>query len=374
MKRRKYIIFSLIALLAVASVVFFVSVNTTPQIKTFYGEYDYDPSNIYESVGAHSYVFAGTVEEILGVEYPNRSTCVLENGEEVEIDGNMYTKLRVKITECIKGGLPVGETKTMLKLGGYDADDNAYYLCSGDTYPQLGSEYIFLAEEKEDGIIVVAADYATIPLDNNGSAIASYSTETVLTRQSVIDEYIDAYEHEIPLGENPSEDSCEMDVSISVGGKDELTDEAYEVSRSARSDDIISTVESIVTEHCNAEISQIAVEPSVTSGCNCLTMVLSEGSVEDVRVSNCDNLYFALEKYSFTTGEIKEFSITLKDNTGEDIIYMSGNFDFGDYSMWINQDVNEIVLDTGPVRTTGDSSDVYVENSDYEETIDSIYD
>lgn len=85
MKRRKYIIFSLIALLAVASVVFFVSVNTTPQIKTFYGEYDYDPSNIYESVGAHSYVFAGTVEEILGVEYPNRSTCVLENGEEVRL-------------------------------------------------------------------------------------------------------------------------------------------------------------------------------------------------------------------------------------------------------------------------------------------------
>ena len=283
MKRRKYIIFSLIALLAVASVVFFVSVNTTVNagnetVKTVQEYLDKNEKIDYSYVDLKDGVLTVSLNS-KGVGY-----CTMED---------------VQATQYIYDAIHAAGTS-----GG--VDDVQIYI-----------------------------------YDTTGEKIY---------------------------------DSCEMDVSTPVEGKDELTDEAYEVSRSAQSDDIISTVESIVTKHCNAEISQIAVEPSVTSGCNCLTMVLSEESVEDVRVSNCDNLYFALEQYSFTTGEIKEFSITLKDNTGEDIIYMGGNFDFGDYSMWINQDVNEIVLDTGPVRTTGDSSDVYVENSDYEETIDSIYD
>ena len=168
------------------------------QIQTFHGEDLYDYENKYEAVGAHSYVFVGEVVEIVGTEYPFQYTQTFESGETMEIKGNPYTRLRVKITQSIKGGLPIGETSEMLKLGGYDAETDTYYLCEDDTFPQTGCEYVFLAEKDEADTWIVAAPQTTIPLNSEGSAISSYAPEPQPDRQTIIAQYIDAYEHEIP--------------------------------------------------------------------------------------------------------------------------------------------------------------------------------
>lgn len=177
------------------------SLTDAIQIRTFHGEDLYDYENKKEAVGAHHYVFAGEVVEILGAEYPFRYTYAFENGEVMTVDGNIYTHLRVKITENIKGNQPVGTTKDILKPGGYDAADDTYYLCELDTYPQVGAEYVFLAEENGEGILIVAAPQSTIPLSGTDGSIASYSAEPPASRQAVIDEYMEAYRNEIPLSE-----------------------------------------------------------------------------------------------------------------------------------------------------------------------------
>ena len=46
------------------------SLTDAIQIRTFHGEDLYDYENKKEAVGAHHYVFAGEVVEILGAEYP----------------------------------------------------------------------------------------------------------------------------------------------------------------------------------------------------------------------------------------------------------------------------------------------------------------
>ena len=170
-------------------------------IAVMIGELTYNPSVLEEAVGAHDYVFSGVVTEVVGTEYPYRHTYTFDSGEEAVVDGPQYTRFQVEITENIKGDLTVGDTMDARKLGGYDAEDGIYYMCEGDTLPQAGHEYLFLAVSVRDGIIRIASPESTIPLDAGGDAISIYNVEAVPDRQAIMDRYMEAYQNEIPCEE-----------------------------------------------------------------------------------------------------------------------------------------------------------------------------
>lgn len=164
------------------------------------------------------------------------------------------------------------------------------------------------------------------------------------------------------------------DVSAIVEGKDQLTNENYIGNNSARSNNIISTLESIFTEHCKAEISEIAVEPSTILSGNCLTVVLTENNIEDVTASTMERLHEELEAYSFTTGKIKQCDVTVQDTTGETIIYMGASYDYGNCSIWFHPDYLDILADNGPPAITDDSVPTEsAEQSSFVETTESTY-
>lgn len=115
-----------------------------------------------------------------------------------------------------------------------------------------------------------------------------------------------------------------------------------------QADGVIADLEAIVTKACNAEITQLEIENSEISGKKRLTLVLAEEDVHDIMLSSLDCLFFAeLKPYCVPAG-IQLCSITLKDSADETIMEMTGNFESRSSSTWINPDVQEIVVDTGP--------------------------
>ena len=118
---------------------------------------------------------------------------------------------------------------------------------------------------------------------------------------------------------------------------------------------IISTMESIVAEHCNAEISQIEMQDKTDYYGSCLTMVLVEDDVRDITMYGLDILYMALEEYS-VTGRIGTCSITVKDTAGESMLYMGGDFVFGGYTIWVNPDYKDVLIDVGPAPVPDEDS------------------
>ena len=153
--------------------------------------------------------------------------------------------------------------------------------------------------------------------------------------------------------------------SATVKHKNIAWNKLYGNSDVVQSAGIISTVESIVAEHCNAEISQIEMQGKTDYYGSCLTMVLVEADVSDITMYGLELLYMALEDYS-VTGGIGTCSVTVKDTTGESMLYMGGDFVFGGYSMWVNPDYTDILVDVGPAPVPDESSLEEVTASDYE--------
>lgn len=186
-----------------------------PEIVTLHGEFIYDTGNIYEAVGAHDYVFAGTVTAINGVEYPMSQSYTGNTGEEVAVSGPMFTSISVSVTEVIKGNLTAGEQIEAYKMGGYDGTEGVYYLLDSDVYPEVGQEYLFLANSDADGMCWLSAPKTVIPFASTDAMISTYSaSEQSLVRQSVIDTYVDAYENEIPFSGEIYEDSVFPEAAV----------------------------------------------------------------------------------------------------------------------------------------------------------------
>ena len=169
------------------------SEDSTPageiKIETYAMEALYDYMDPAASVSAHEYVFVGKIIENTGGEYPFGYVQTFENGEEMVINGNIYTRYSVLVEENIKGDLQLGQTRDVLKLGGYSEEKGIYYMCDGDVYPQLGREYIFLANERDAGLLVSSAPQTTVPLSADGNEISTYATDEKMDRQSLIDMY-----------------------------------------------------------------------------------------------------------------------------------------------------------------------------------------
>lgn len=175
------------------------NVSESFQVTTVEGEFVYDTTNKYETVGFYNCVFAGTVSNIDGVIFPFEESYLAEDGEEVVLSGPMFTKMLISVTEVIKGNLEIGNQVETYKLGGYSDTENCYYLLDKDVYPEIGKEYLFLGNIDENGILWISAPETAIPLESNSSAISTYSESgQTEDRQSIMDTYTDAYQNEIP--------------------------------------------------------------------------------------------------------------------------------------------------------------------------------
>ncbi len=178
------------------------------QIFSIYGEFPYNVNDKNESVGAHDYVFSATVTEVRGMVYPLMQTYVSGSGEEIVAPGPEFTDISITVTEVIKGDLSIGMELGAYKEGGYNEEENEYYLYDNDVYPEEGQEYLVLASKDSDGIMWISAPNAMIPLGSYSYMITTYSEETTsLDRQSIMETYVDAYENEIPYEAETYEES-----------------------------------------------------------------------------------------------------------------------------------------------------------------------
>lgn len=194
---------------------YYENTAAVPEIVTLHSEFIYDTGNIYEAVGAHDHVFAGTVTAINGVAYPMSQSYTGNTGEEVAVSGPMFTSISVSVTEVIKGNLTAGEQIEAYKMGGYDGTEGVYYLLDSDVYPEVGQEYLFLANSDADGMFWLSAPKTVIPFASSDTMISTYSaSEQSLGRQSIIDTYVDAYENEIPFSGEIYEDSVFPEAAV----------------------------------------------------------------------------------------------------------------------------------------------------------------
>lgn len=122
----------------------------------------------------------------------------------------------------------------------------------------------------------------------------------------------------------------------------------YVPEATVQPEEITADVESILEKNCRTEISSMEVQASDTSAGNHLAVVLSEENVQNVTMWGLECLYMELEGYSHKTGGFKRCGITVQDVNGETILYMGGNFEYGECIMWTNPEYEEIVVDIGP--------------------------
>lgn len=128
---------------------------------------------------------------------------------------DIYSEGTVSVTEVIKGNLTAGQQIEAYKMGGYDGTEGVYYLLDSDVYPEVGQEYLFLANSDADGMFWLSAPKTVIPFASSDTMISTYSaSEQSLGRQSVMDTYVDAYENEIPFSGKIYEDSVFPEAAV----------------------------------------------------------------------------------------------------------------------------------------------------------------
>ena len=110
---------------------------------------------------------------------------------------------------------------------------------------------------------------------------------------------------------------------------------------------MIATAEVMAAEYCNADIESIRMQESPALTGDCLTIVLSTDDISDATATDCNRLFEELEGYSYTTEEYKQCSITLQDTSGEALLFIGGDFEFGDIVTWISPD-EDLDMELGP--------------------------
>ena len=158
MKKRKYIIFSVLVILSVAIVCcvlwYFDNKNSNYNPN---GELSYDivivneETNPYYQAGFADYVFIGTVNQEIKRTFSS--------------NGSARTIYEIDVTENLKGNLQ--DTIEVTYPGGYD-EDGTLILHKGDHItdeglPGIGETYIFMGVGQPDGTILLQDLYADIP-------------------------------------------------------------------------------------------------------------------------------------------------------------------------------------------------------------------
>lgn len=128
--------------------------------------YAMDVYNPVEVVKEADYVFAGHVESLDGTIYKRKIWSRQENGKLV-YSGDAYTEYTVTVQSNLKKKLPVGETIVLSKMGGIREDGSGYDLFEDDFLPEVGKNYIFIANEQADGSLIVSGANSNIEINES---------------------------------------------------------------------------------------------------------------------------------------------------------------------------------------------------------------
>ena len=152
-------------------------------IKTIQASFVYDPWDINESVGLVDYVFVGQVVSNDGTEYRRLIPMENEDGT-TRMVGVPYTIYTVQVLSNIKGNLRLDEPFSIVKHGGISQNHSEVWVYEDDCLPAEDGTYIFLAFAQQDGSLLISGPNSNILMDN-------------ATYQTIYENYVDAYEHEI---------------------------------------------------------------------------------------------------------------------------------------------------------------------------------
>ena len=145
-------------------------------------------------------------------------------------------------------------------------------------------------------------------------------------------------------------DLFEADVRSARVSVDSVPYNAEIRSSYASTDDIVAAAETMVAENCDADIESLTIQKSPTQTSDCLTLVLSVDDVGESMMDDCNCLFDEFGLYAYETEEYTKCAITVEDSGGEALIFMGGDFEYGDSVTWINPDAN-FVTGIGPAPT-----------------------
>ncbi|MGG1651700.1 cell surface protein [Paenibacillus sp. NRS-1780] len=160
-----------------------------------------DINNPKEVVGYADYAFVGLVEEMTGTEYKFPVTKETENGPKVLT--MPYTNYSVKVLGNIKGNLKKDVSIPLQKFGGLSDDKSAYFLNEDDLLPQEGKIYVFTANARPDGSMLVSGPNSNIEVKTDffsKKSIQALSEESIANELAKTEEYKtyqNAYKNEI---------------------------------------------------------------------------------------------------------------------------------------------------------------------------------
>ena len=161
--------------------------------------FEFNTDDPREVVGEADCAFVGYVERIAGTEYDERRG----GGDDAE----PYTIYSVRVLENIKGTLPADRPLELRKGGGVYKDRRRVLIYDGDSLPEPGKLYVFIAHTRSGGRPEVFGPNSNIPLEEELQSYGAQITAEQLAGSAVVRTYRDAYENEIPFTEDGAENA-----------------------------------------------------------------------------------------------------------------------------------------------------------------------
>lgn len=153
-------------------------------------DYTYEVDDPRQAAYYHDNVFAAVVTEIGEVYDPHwEPDYVKQHGAPPDYDP-CYTKYQLQVTQVLKGDLQEGDMITARRWGYYDKALDAYLMSTDGVMPEVGTEYLCLANQSpETGLYGLSTPNTLIPLKEGA------------VREATIGKYISACKNALSIEE-----------------------------------------------------------------------------------------------------------------------------------------------------------------------------
>lgn len=143
-------------------------------------------------------------------------------------------------------------------------------------------------------------------------------------------------------------DVYENDVFSLVENAELLVKQSVVSEQDVTSEDILSNVKNIVTRY-SYYIQNVNVEKAEEITGRKLELILCESGNSANPMGDTTFIYESLEAYSLSTGAITQCEITVFDSENECVVYMAGDFQYGNAVAWVSPKIeSEFIAHEGP--------------------------
>lgn len=142
-------------------------------------------------------------------------------------------------------------------------------------------------------------------------------------------------------------DIFENNVSLPIENAELLVDSSLFQKTGSDDNDILSTTQSIVSSFpFSIQSAHVVCAEELTGN----KMILSLSKENDANImSDVRSIYEQLESYALSTGVIEECEISVLNTNGNCVLYMAGDFQYGNCIAWISPYIeNSFFAEEGP--------------------------